>query len=161
MPLYQAQQVARDQNLDLVEVAPTAVPPVCRLLDYGKYKYEQTKKEREAKRSQKVALLREMRLRPKISDHDFELKVKLTKKLLDEGDKVRVVVFFRGREDTHPDLGWRLLQRMVDSLKEVAAVEGQSLAAQRRLSLVLSPLARPKPQKVKEQGNIDAKTEDP
>ena len=147
MPLEQAQEVAKNRSLDLVEVAATAVPPVCRLLDYGKYKYEQAKKEREARKSQKVALLREVRLRPKIGAHDFEAKARLARKLLLGGDKVKVTVLFRGRENTHPELGWRLLQRMAESLKEVASVEGQPAMVGRRMHVVLSLLAAQKAQK--------------
>jgi len=151
MSLDQAREVARNHNLDLVEVAATAVPPVCRLLDYGKYKYEQAKKEREAKKGQKIVLLREVRIRPKISDHDFEAKARLTKKLLGEGDKVKVTVLFRGREITHPEIGWRLLQRMAELLKEVASVEGQPLMDGRRMNVVLSPVVAQKTKKVKEE----------
>ena len=150
MPLQQAREVAKNHNLDLVEVAPTAVPPVCRLLDYGKYKYEQAKKEREARKSQKISVVREVRLRPKIGDHDFESKARLARKLLDGGDKVKVTVLFRGREITHPEIAWRLLQRMAEALQEVAAVEGQPAMVGRRLNVVLSPLAAQKTKKVKE-----------
>ena len=141
MPLFQAREVAKTRNLDLVEVAPTADPPVCRLLDYGKYKYEQAKKERDARKSQKVSLLREVRIRPKIGAHDFEAKLKTARKLLDGGDKVKVTVLFRGREITHPEIGRRLLQRMAESLKEVASVERQPLMDGRRMSMFLSPVA--------------------
>ena len=151
MPVSQAREVARNSNLDLVEVAATAVPPVCRLFDYGKYKYEQAKKEREARRSQKVSLVREVRLRPKIGDHDFEAKARLARKLLDEGDKVKVTIMFRGREITHPDIGWRLLQRMAEWLKEVASVDGQPLMVGRRMSVILSPVAAQRTTKVKEE----------
>jgi len=144
MPLYQALEIARKQNFDLVEVAPNAVPPVCRLLDYGKYKYEQTKKEREARKSQKVSLLREVRLRPKIGDHDFEAKARLVKKLLTGGDKVKVSVLFRGREVTHPEIGWRLLQRMEGSVKEAASVDGQPLMERNRMFMILSPVVAQK-----------------
>ncbi len=140
MPLYQAQEVARQNNIDLVEVAATAVPPVCRLLDYGKYKYEQTKKEREARKSQKVLLLREVRLRPRIDDHDFEAKARSVRKLLGEGSKVRVTLMFRGREITHPQIGLKLLQRMAESLKEAAAIERQPLMDGRRMVMILSPV---------------------
>ncbi len=151
MPLEQAQEVAKNRSLDLVEVAATAVPPVCRLLDYGKYKYEQAKKEREARKGQKVALLREVRLRPKIGAHDFEAKARSARKLLDGGDKVKVTVLFRGRENTHPELGWKLLQRMAESLKEVASVEGQPFMQGRRMHVVLSQLAAQKTKKIKEE----------
>jgi translation initiation factor IF-3 len=139
MPLYQALEIARKQNFDLVEVAPNAVPPVCRLLDYGKYKYEQAKKEREARKNQKVSLLREVRLRPKIGDHDFEAKARLVRKLLTGGDKVKVSVLFRGREVTHPEIGWKLLQRMAGSVKEAASVDGQPLMERNRMFMILSP----------------------
>ena len=151
MPLNQAQEVARNRNLDLVEVAPTAAPPVCRLMDYGKYKYEQAKKEREARKSQKVVLLREVRLRPKIGDHDFEAKTRLAKKLLDGGDKVKLTVMFRGREVTHPEIGWKLLQRMAEELKEVASVEGQPLMVGRRMNVVMLPAPTQKTPKIKEE----------
>lgn len=144
MPLSQALEAARRYNLDLVEVAPTAVPPVCRLLDYGKYKYEQAKKERELRKSQKVSLLREVRLRPNIDNHDFEAKVRSVKKLLDGGDKVKVAVRFRGREITHPELGRRLLQRVLESLQGVASIARQPVAEERSMSVILSPAATPK-----------------
>ena len=162
MPLYQALEIARKQNFDLVEVAPNAVPPVCRLLDYGKYKYEQAKKEREARKSQKISLLREVRLRPKIGDHDFEAKARLVRKLLTGGDKVKVSILFRGREVTHPEIGWRLLQRMAGSVKEAASVDGQPLMERSRMFIILSPVAAQKT-KVKEeiQGILDAKNQNP
>lgn len=153
MPLYQAREIARKRNLDLVEVAATSVPPVCRLLDYGKYKYEQTKKEREARRSQKVSLLREVRLRPRIDNHDFEDKTRLAKKLLDGGDKVKVSVMFRGREITHSEIGWRLLQRMTESLKEVASLERQPSMDGKRMVMILSPVAAQKTKLGKGEGN--------
>lgn len=144
MPLAQAREIARKQNLDLVEVAANAVPPVCRLLDYGKYKYEQAKKEREARKSQKVSLLREVRLRPRIDNHDFEAKTRLARKLLNGGDKVKVTVMFRGREITHPDIGLRLLQRMTESLKEAASLERQPSMDGKRMIMILSPVATQK-----------------
>lgn len=139
MPLSQALETARKHNLDLVEVAPTAVPPVCRLLDYGKYKYEQAKKERELRRSQRVSLLREVRLRPKIDNHDFESKVRSVRKLLGGGDKVKVTVRFRGREITHPEIGWRLLQRMSESLQGAASIARQPVIEGRSMTVILSP----------------------
>ena len=150
MPLVQARDLARRQDLDLVEVAATAVPPVCRLLDYGKYKYEQAKKEREARKSQRVVLLREVRMRPRIDDHDFEAKTRTAKKLLGEGDKVKVTVMFRGREIVHPQLGLRLLQRMAASLEEVASVDKQPSLDGKRMIMIFSPLSVQKT-KVKEE----------
>jgi translation initiation factor IF-3 len=154
MPLSQARDTARKHNLDLVEVAPTAVPPVCRLLDYGKYKYEQAKKERELRKSQKVSLLREVRLRPKIDNHDFESKVRMVKKLLGEGDRVKVAVRFRGREITHPEIGWRLIQRMTEQLVGVAAIARQPVIEERNMNVILLPVTG---QKVKAEDKAEAK----
>ena len=155
MALDQAREMARNRGLDLVEVAATAVPPVCRLLDYGKYKYEQAKKEREAKKGQKIVSLREVRFGVKIGDHDFEAKARLARKLINGGDKVKITIRFRGREVTHPELAWKLLQRMAESLKDIASVEGQPLMEGRRMHVVMTPGAAPKAktEKVKEEVN--------
>ncbi len=164
MPLFQARDVAKKQNLDLVEVAATSVPPVCRLLDYGKFRYEQAKKERDAKKTQKVSAVREIRLRPKIGLHDFEAKAKVGKKLLEDGDKLKVTIMFRGRENTHPDIGRKLLLKMIESLKDVAAAEGQPLTDGRRMDVVLSPLPNLKAKKkttVEEKEVVDAEIENP
>ncbi|MDD5081986.1 MAG: translation initiation factor IF-3 [Dehalococcoidales bacterium] len=158
MPVAQALDMARKSSLDLVEVAPTAVPPVCRLLDYGKFKYEQTKKEREARKSQKVVLLRELRIRPKIGDHDFDAKARSARKLLDEGNKVKLTVMFRGREITHPDLGLKLMKRMQEFVKEQGAVETPPGMDGRRLVMVLAPVPGQKAKIKEETKNIqDAK----
>ncbi len=151
MALYQAREVAKSHGLDLVEVAPTAVPPVCRLLDYGKFKYEQAKKERVARKGQKIVELREIRLRPKIGEHDFETSANKARKLLGEGDKVKVTVMFRGREITHTDLGWKLLKRMAETLKDASNVDSQPMMEDRRMNLILSPLAPPQKPKVKQE----------
>ena len=150
MPLPQALEIARKRNLDLVEVAATAAPAVCRLLDYGRYKYEQEKKERKLRRSQRASLLRQVRLRPKIGDHDFEAKSRSVRKLLGNGDKVMVSVFFRGREITHPEIGWRLLQRMAEALNEVSSLDKQPMMNGRRMVMILAPTATQKT-KVKEE----------
>jgi translation initiation factor IF-3 len=139
-------------------VAPTAVPPVCRILDYGKYKYAQEKREREQKKGQKTQDIREIRLRPKIGIHDFDSKAKIAKKMLIDGDKVRVVVMFRGREITHADLGAKLLEKMVDSLKGAAGIEKQPLLDGKRLTMVLTPLPGHKPE-VKEKAEPKEKKE--
>lgn len=144
MPLYQAREVAKAQGLDLVEVAATAVPPVCRLLDYGKFKYEQAKKEREARKSQKIIEVREVRIRPKIGDHDFEAKARLSRKLLDSGDKLKVTVMFRGREISHPDIARKLLQRMAELLKEVSSIERNPVMEGNRMHIILTPVAASK-----------------
>ena len=160
MPLFQAREVAQKHNLDLVEVAATATPAVCRLMDYGKYKYLQTKKEREARKGQKLSLLREVRLRPKIGGHDFDAKARKARKLLEGGDKVKVTIMFRGRENTHPELGLRLLDRMWESLKELSSTEKQQTREGARLHIILTPLASQK-NKAKEEieKEQDAKTE--
>jgi translation initiation factor IF-3 len=144
MPLSQAQETARKHYLDLVEVAPAATPPVCRLLDYGKYKYQQAKKEQEIRKSQKISLLREVRLRPKIGDHDFEAKARTARKLLAEGDKVKVTVLFRGREITHPELGFKLLQRMTETLNENASIDRQPVMEGKRMNIILIPVTKMK-----------------
>ena len=157
MPLTQALEMARKRGFDLVEVAPTAVPPVCRLLDYGKFKYEQAKKERQLKKGQRVALLREIRLRPKIGAHDFAAKARSAAKLLAEGNKVKVAVIFRGREVTHPELGWKLIQRMAETLKSVANIDRQTaMDSPRSLSFILAPLAT---QKAKPKEEVKVKEE--
>jgi len=140
MPLYQAREIAKEKGLDLVEVAATAVPPVCRLLDYGKYKYEQTKKEREARKGQKLSLLREVRFRPKIGEHDFEAKIRNARKFLERGDKVKVTIMFRGRENAHPELGFSLLKRVSESLKGIISIERQPIREGRRMNIVLAPI---------------------
>jgi translation initiation factor IF-3 len=139
MPLIQALDAARDSGADLVEVAPTAVPPVCRILDYGKFKYEQAKKEREAKKHQHNVLLREIRIRPKIDDHDIDFKTRTAEKLIKEGDKVKITVMFRGREVTHPQLGKELLDRVYDRLKDIAGVEKAASMEGRHMTMILAP----------------------
>jgi translation initiation factor IF-3 len=158
MPLSQARETARKQSLDLVEVAPGAVPPVCRILDYGKYKYQQTKKEREARKSQKTSELREVRLRPKIGTHDFKAKAKTARKLLAEGDKVKVTVRFRGREQTHPELGWQLLQRMADTMGSDAVMERQPVMQGGRMDIILTPATqKARPKEKEEEQNAETK----
>jgi translation initiation factor IF-3 len=156
MPLPKALQIAYERGFDLVQVASTTTPPVCRLLDYGKYKYEQTKKtkkERKAKKGQKAGLLRDVRLRPGIEEHDLQAKIKTTKKLLQEGNKVRLVLRFRGREVTYPELGWKVLRKVAEAAQEIAVVSN-SVSEGRSIALVLSPVYQ---KKSKETG-INAKT---
>ena len=131
-----------------------ANPPVCRLLDYGKYKYEQSKKERRAKRSQKVGLLKEVRLRPKIEEHDLQAKIRTTKKLLEQGNKVKLALRFRGREVVYPELGWKVLREVAESSKDIAVVSS-SVNDQRSIALVLSPVSHKKTKEIE----TDAKTE--
>ena len=147
MPVPEAVRIARERNLDLVEVAPTASPPVCRMLDYGRFRYEQDKKEREARKHQKTVVVREIRFRPKIDEHDFNFKVKQAHKHLEEGDKVKVSVLFRGREMVHPELGHEIIQRVTGLLKEISAVEKPLELEGRNMNVILTP-AVVKPQKV-------------
>ncbi|HEX9036452.1 MAG TPA: translation initiation factor IF-3 [Ktedonobacterales bacterium] len=138
MSSMQANAIARERNLDLVEVSPMAVPPVCRLMDYGRFKYEQQKKENEARKRQKTSELKEIRMRPKTDDHDMAVKARKVEEFLGEGDKVKVAVVFRGREMAHPDLGRRLLDQMVVDLKNVAAVERPPMLEGRMMSMILT-----------------------
>lgn len=137
MPSKEALRIARERGFDLVEVAPNAAPPVCRLLNYSKFKYEQAKKEKLARKHQKVGELSEVRMRPRIDPHDMEFKIKHIKRLLERGDKVKVMITFRGREIIHPDLGHKLLQKVIDSL-EAVKVERPPTMEGHNLSLLLS-----------------------
>jgi translation initiation factor IF-3 len=159
MTVLQARELAKKAGLDLVEVAPTSVPPVCRFLDYGKFKYEQQKKEQQARKSQKIVVQREIRLRPKIGIHDFEAKARIAKKLIVGGAKVKVTLMFRGREISHPELGWKMLQRMAETLSDVATMERQPLMEGRRMDIIMSPNAtKPKPKaETKEKETENAK----
>lgn len=139
LPTFQALNLARERGLDLVEVAPTAVPPVCRILDYGKFKYEQSKKEREARKHQKMVTLREIRMKPKIDDHDVDFKTRTVEKLLKEGDKVKVTVMFRGREVTHPQIGRALLDRIYERVKESGQLEKPPAMEGRHMTMILAP----------------------
>jgi translation initiation factor IF-3 len=139
MPVQQALDIAAERELDLVEVAPTAVPPVCRFLDYGKFKYEQAKKDRETRKSQHASVLREIRMRPKIDSHDLEMKARNAEKFLKGGDKVKVTVMFRGREMVHPEIGRAILDRVAEQLKEVSVIERPPNMEGRFLSAILAP----------------------
>jgi translation initiation factor IF-3 len=130
--------LARSLNLDLVEVAPNAQPPVCRLLDYGKYRYEQDKKEKEARKSQKVITVKEVRLRPKIDDHDLRTKGNQARGFLEEGHKVKMTVLFRGREMAHQEIGREVLNQMLDMLKDVVLVEQSPRVEGRNMTMLLS-----------------------
>ncbi|MHB8377740.1 MAG: translation initiation factor IF-3 [Dehalococcoidia bacterium] len=149
MPAFEALALARDRGLDLVEVAPTAAPPVCRILDYGKFKYEQAKKEREAHKHQKQATLREVRFKPKIGQHDIDVKKRVVEGLLAGGDKVKVSVMFRGREITHPEIGRELLLGISAKLKDVAIVERQPSMEGRFMNMYLAPVPPKQEPKVK------------
>jgi translation initiation factor IF-3 len=134
--------MARDRDLDLVEVAPNAVPPVCRLLEYGKFKYEQAKREREARKNQRIVLLKEVRLRPGTDDHDIDFKCKAIQRFLEDGDKVKVTIRFKGREMAHPQLGKDALDRIASNLKVSATVERAALVEGRTMAMILGPAAQ-------------------
>ncbi|MCX6008133.1 MAG: translation initiation factor IF-3 [Chloroflexi bacterium] len=136
-----AMQMAHEKGLDLVEVAPTATPPVCKILDYGKYRYEQTKKEKKVRSGQRAGLLKEVRVRPQVKDHDLEIKINQAKKFINEGNKIKVLVVFRGRQMVHPELGVRLLQKVANDLKGIGQLDGQPIHEGRIMSLIMSPLS--------------------
>lgn len=139
VPIQKAQRMARERGLDLVEVAPQASPPVCRILDYSKYKYEQEKKRKEESKKQKVQEVKEIRFRLFIDEHDYLVKLKKIREFLEEKHKVRVVVFFRGREVTFTDRGEELLNKIKEALKDYAVVERDIKLEGRRMSMLLMP----------------------
>ena len=135
----EAQQLAYEKHLDLVEIAPTAKPPVCRIMDYGKYRYEQQKREKESRKKQKTFDIKEVKLRPGIEEHDFNLKFKNAVRFLEDGDKVKVTIMFRGRELSHPELGEVLLNKMAAQLKEMAVVERQPKLEGKNMIMIVAP----------------------
>jgi translation initiation factor IF-3 len=139
MPTADALALAQERGLDLVEVAPTAVPPVCKILDYGQYKYEINKRERETKKKQKSQTFKEIRFRVKIDTHDLETKTRRAAEFLDEGDRVKVAVQFRGREINHPQLGRNLLDRAAEMIGEHGVIERPPLMEGRSLFIVMAP----------------------
>jgi translation initiation factor IF-3 len=131
--------MASDVGLDLVEVAPNADPPVCKILDFGKYKYEEQKKKNEARKKQKIIEVKEIKLRPSIDDHDYDVKMRSMVKFIEEGDKVKVTMRFRGRELAHQELGMDVLVRVRDDLDEIAKVEQMPRMEGRQMTMVISP----------------------
>lgn len=145
VPVRDALQIARERELDLIEVAPNADPPVCRIMDYGKHKYQQAKREREARKRQKSTELRVIRMKCQIGDHDLQIKVRKLVELLAEGNKVRVAVRFRGREMSRPEMGTRLLNRISEQLVDVAVAEASPRREGRMMSVLLAPKPGAKP----------------
>jgi translation initiation factor IF-3 len=135
----EALAMASDVGLDLVEVAPNADPPVCKILDFGKYKYEEQKKKNEARKKQKTIEVKEIKLRPSIDDHDYDVKVRSMVKFIEEGDKVKVTMRFRGRELAHQELGMDVLVRVKDDLDEIAKVEQMPRMEGRQMTMVMAP----------------------
>ena len=150
VPIGKALDLAAESDLDLVEVAPMARPPVCKLMDYGKFKYESAQKAREARRNQALTVIKEMKLRPKIDSHDYETKKGHVERFLKQGDKVKVTIMFRGREQSRPELGFRLLQRLAEDIDELGFVESAPKQDGRNMIMVVAPhRAAGKPQKVR------------
>lgn len=139
VPTEQALKMAKEQNLDLVEVAPAARPPVCRIMDFGKFLYQQKKKTHDSKKKQKTIQVKEVKFRPNIDDHDYSVKLKRAEKFLDEGDKVKATVQFRGREMSKPELGLNLLRRMMADIAEHGAAEGSAEMAGNRMHVIFGP----------------------
>ena len=139
MPTAEARRIALEAGLDLVEVAPMARPPVCRIMDFGKYKYEQAKKAKESRKKQHTVNLKEMRFRPKIEEHDFQFKTRHVRQFLEEGNKVRCFVLFRGRERAHVEFGQRVLERVAEGLRDIANVEAPPMMEGRSMNMILAP----------------------
>lgn len=138
MAVRDAIRIAQEKELDLVEVAPTAKPPVCRIMDYGKYRYEQSKREREARKKQKIIEIKEIRMTPKIEEHDFQVKVKAAQKFLNDGDKVKAMIRFRGREIVHAELGKTLLLQLFEEVKTNATMEREPKIEGKNMIMILA-----------------------
>jgi len=139
LPIDQALARAQDSGMDLVEVSPMAKPPVCKIMDYGKFKYTEKKKQNEAKKKQVVVQLKEVKLRPRTEDHDYNVKTGKIREFLHEANKARVTVMFRGREITHRELGQKVLQRVIEDMKEVAVIEAAPRMEGRQMFMILAP----------------------
>ena len=147
LPPFEALKMARERNLDLVEISPTATPPVCRIMDYGKYLYQQEKKEREAKRHQKTITVKEVKFRINVDDHDYETKKNHVVRFLEEGDKVKATIFFRGREMTRTGLGREILERLIHDIGEKGIVEFRPRQEGNTLHAILAPKRTDQPKK--------------
>jgi translation initiation factor IF-3 len=139
LPIDQALRMAQDEGLDLVEVSPMSKPPVCKIMDYGKFKYTEKKKQSEAKKKQVVVQLKEVKLRPRTEEHDYQVKIGKIREFLGEANKARVTVMFRGREITHRELGQKVLERVIGDLKEIAVIESAPRMEGRLLFMILAP----------------------
>ena len=142
---HEAKRIAREADLDLVEVNPKAQPPVCKIMDHGRFKYEEKKKQAEAKRKQSQVELKEIKLRPKTDDHDIAFKVKHTRRFLEEGNKVKITVRFRGREITHPETAQRQIDIIVDEVDDIGQVEQHPRMEGRTMTAILAPRSKPRP----------------
>jgi translation initiation factor IF-3 len=151
MPPFEALKMARERNLDLVEISPTANPPVCRIMDYGKYLYQQEKKEREAKKHQKTITVKEVKFRINVDDHDYLTKKNHVLRFLEEGDKVKATIFFRGREMTRTNLGREILERLIKDVEEKGLVEFRPRQEGNTLHAILAPKKQDQPKKAADQ----------
>jgi translation initiation factor IF-3 len=140
LPVDRALQIAEEQGLDLVEVAPMARPPVCRIMDYGRFRYEEQRKERDARKKQHHVQLKEVKMRPGIEDHDFDFKVKHARRFLEEGNKVKLTMMFRGRQLAYPEIGKQVLSRAAEVVADVGKVESEPRLEARAMSMVIAPL---------------------
>ena len=140
VPLSVALENSNESGYDLVEVSPNAKPPVCKVMDYGKYRYEMEKKEKEARKNRKIIKLKEIKMTPKIEQHDYDTKMKKIRAFIDEGDRVKITIFFKGRMMAHKDLGHKLLKKIMGELEEVVKVEKPSSMQGRQLTMVVSPI---------------------
>lgn len=139
MSLREALRLAGESGLDLVEISPSAKPPVCRIMDYGRYKYELAKREKEARKKQRVVHIKEVKMRPTIEDHDFEVWVRRTEKFLEEGDKIKGIITFRGREIVHADLGRKVLDRLAQRVAHLSVIERPPKLEGRNMIMILNP----------------------
>jgi translation initiation factor IF-3 len=139
VPFREALRIAEERGLDLVEVAAQAKPPVCRIMDFGKYKYEMSKRDKEARKKQRVISIKEVKLRPGIEEHDFQVKMRNALRFLSDGDKVKVTLIFRGREIIHPEIGEKLLKRLAAEVEHVALVERLPKLEGRNMIMILAP----------------------
>ncbi|HET6350968.1 MAG TPA: translation initiation factor IF-3 [Coriobacteriia bacterium] len=157
--MSEALRIADDQGLDLVEIAPTADPPVCKIMDFGKYKYELSMKEKAARKNQSKVEIKEMKFRPKVDKHDYETKKKHILRFLDAGAKVKVTIMFRGREMAHPELGLNILEKLAGELAELAIIETQPKLEGRNMHMLLSPLKKKEIKAVAEEPETEEDAE--
>jgi translation initiation factor IF-3 len=156
MPPQQALTIAKQKGLDLVEIAATATPPVCRIMDFGRYQYQEQKRAREAKKHQKIIEVKEIKFRPKVDEHDYQFKKKHIERFLAEGDKVKATIFFRGREMAHPEIGRRILERLIEDLTDVAMPETMPRQEGNQMHTILAQRSGKKPAAKREAETKDS-----
>jgi translation initiation factor IF-3 len=142
VPTHEALSMARDRGLDLMEISPSSHPPVCKICDYGKFKYEKKKKEQQAKKNQTIIKVKEIQLRPQTEDHDLDYKFKNVKQFLEEGDKAKITIMFRGREVAYTDQGFKLMEQLIEQVKDICIVEAPPKLEGKKLIMILAPQAK-------------------